>query len=85
MKKWIWICIAAALVIGLFAGVKAYRYWYDHKSPNFEGTLDVYVYPWMEPETVCDSIIASVPPGFNSSKLLENAILSGIHWIVAAE
>ena len=52
MKKWIWICIAAALVIGLFAGVKAYRYWYDHKSPNFEGTLDVYVYPWMEPETV---------------------------------
>ena len=59
MKKWIWICIAAALVIGLFAGVKAYRYWYDHKSPNFEGTLDVYVYPWMEPETVCDSIIAS--------------------------
>ena len=59
MKKWIWICIAAALVIGLFAGVKAYQYWYDHKSPNFEGTLDVYVYPWMEPETVCDSIIAS--------------------------
>ena len=59
MKKWIWICIAAALVIGLFAGVKAYRYWYDHKLPNFEGTLDVYVYPWMEPETVCDSIIAS--------------------------
>jgi len=59
MKKWIWICIAAALVIGLFAGVKAYRYWYDHKSPNFEGALDVYVYPWMEPETVCDSIIAS--------------------------
>ena len=59
MKKWIWICIAAALVIGLFAGVKAYQYWYDHKSPNFEGTLDVYVYPWMEPETVCDSILAS--------------------------
>lgn len=59
MKKWIWICIAAALVIGLFAGVKAYRYWYDHKSPNFEGALDVYVYPWMEPETVCDSILAS--------------------------
>ena len=59
MKKWIWICIAAALVIGLFAGVKAYQYWYDHKSPNFEGALDVYVYPWMEPETVCDSILAS--------------------------
>lgn len=59
MKKWIWICIAAALVIGLFAGVKAYRYWYDHKSPNFEGVVEVYVYPWMEPETVCDSIIAS--------------------------
>ena len=59
MKKWIWICIAAALVIGLFACVKAYQYWYDHKSPNFEGALDVYVYPWMEPETVCDSILAS--------------------------
>ncbi len=59
MKKWIWICVAAALVIGLFAGVKAYQYWYDHKSPNFEGALDVYVYPWMEPETVCDSILAS--------------------------
>ena len=59
MKKWIWICVAAVLAIGLFAGVKAYRYWYDHKSPNFEGALDVYVYPWMEPETVCDSILAS--------------------------
>ena len=59
MQKWIWICIAAALAIGLFAGVKAYQYWYDHKSPNFEGALDVYVYPWMEPETVCDSILAS--------------------------
>ena len=59
MKKWIWICIAAALAIGLFASVKAYRYWYDHKSPNVEGALDVYVYPWMEPETVCDSILAS--------------------------
>ena len=59
MKKWIWICVAAVLAIGLFAGVKAYQYWYDHKSPNFEGALDVYVYPWMEPETVCDSILAS--------------------------
>jgi len=59
MKKKTWIILAVCLVIGLMAGVKAYQYWYDHKASNFEGVLDVYVYPWMEPETVCDSILAS--------------------------
>ena len=59
MKKTTWIILAAVLGVCLFAGVKGYRYWYDHKVPNFEGAIDVYVYPWMEPETVRDSILAS--------------------------
>ena len=59
MKKTTWIILAAVLGVCLFAGVKGYRYWYDHKVPNFEGSIDVYVYPWMEPETVRDSILAS--------------------------
>lgn len=60
MKKTVvGILLGVLLAIGIFAGVKAYRYWYDHKAPNFEGAIDVYVYPWMEPEAVRDSILSS--------------------------
>ncbi|MBQ7709788.1 MAG: endolytic transglycosylase MltG [Bacteroidales bacterium] len=52
---------AIGLGVALFVvgGVKAYRLWYDRKVPNFRGTLEVYIYPWMEPASVCDSILAS--------------------------
>ena len=49
------LCVAAAVV----GGVKAYRMYYDRKVPNFTGKTDLYVYPWMEPQAVCDSILAT--------------------------
>lgn len=49
------LCVAAAVV----GGVKAYQMYYDRKVPNFTGKTDLYVYPWMEPQAVCDSILAS--------------------------
>ena len=58
-KTLLWILLALAVVAGIVAGIAAYRLWYDRKAPNFEGRMDLYVYPWMEPETVCDSILAN--------------------------
>ena len=59
MKKSVWIILALVLAACTVAGVLAYRLWYDRKVPNFRGTMDLYVYPWMDPEAVCDSLIAS--------------------------
>lgn len=46
----------AAVIVG---GSLFYRAWYDRKVPNFSENLELYVYPWMEPATVCDSLVAS--------------------------
>ena len=55
------ISVAAVLAVTLLTvvGIKAYHYWYDRKAPNFNGTTELYIYPWTDPEAVCDSIIAS--------------------------
>ena len=58
-KTFLWIVTGLAAVLLVIAGVCIYRLWYDRKAPNFKGVMDVYVYPWMEPEAVCDSILAS--------------------------
>ena len=50
------IIVAAALVWG---GLYAYAIYYDRKVPNFSGEMDLYVYPGMEADHVCDSILAS--------------------------
>ena len=39
----------AAAVVG---GAYAYRIYYDRKVPNFEGRMELYVYPGMAPEAV---------------------------------
>jgi UPF0755 protein len=49
------LCVAVAVV----GSVKAYQMYYDRKVPNFTGKTDLYVYPWMEPQAVCDSILAT--------------------------
>ena len=49
------LCVAAAVV----GGAHAYRIYYDRKVPNFEGRMELYVYPGMAPEAVRDSILAS--------------------------
>ncbi|MBR4740201.1 MAG: endolytic transglycosylase MltG [Bacteroidales bacterium] len=59
MKKSVWIILALVLAAGTVAGILAYRMWYDRKAPNFRGSMDLYIYPWMDPEAVCDSLIAS--------------------------
>ena len=60
MKKTVlWIILALVAVALGVGGYLAYEYWYDRKAPNFSGEMDVYVYPWMEPETVRDSILSS--------------------------
>lgn len=54
---------AAILVLGLaillFAGIRAYRFWYDRKAPNFKGGVEFYVYPGMEASAVLDTLVAS--------------------------
>ena len=59
MKKSVWIILALVLAACTVAGILAYRMWYDRKAPNFRGSMDLYIYPWMDPEAVCDSLIAS--------------------------
>ena len=59
-RKMIWaVGIAAVLGLLIWGVVVLYRAWYDRKAPNFTGTLEVYVYPWMDPSTVRDSLLAS--------------------------
>ena len=53
------LAIAAGLAAILVAGLHAYRAWYDRKASNFQGVTELYVYPWMQPEQVKDSILAS--------------------------
>ena len=58
MKKTVWIILALVLIACSVAGVAGYRMWYDRKAPNFQGFTDLYIYPWMDPDTVCDTILA---------------------------
>ena len=59
-KMIIWGVVASVvLALAIWGGVSLYRAWYDRKAPNFTETLDLYVYPWMDPETVQDSLLAS--------------------------
>ena len=59
-RKIIWGAIAAVvLALGIWGGVSLYHAWYDRKAPNFTDTLDLYVYPWMDLETVQDSLLSS--------------------------
>ena len=58
-KTVVWALIAIALAVAFAGGIKLYHAWYDRKASNFTGTMDLYVYPWMDPETVKDSLLAS--------------------------
>ncbi len=58
-KTVVWALIAVALAVAFVGGIKLYHAWYDRKASNFTGTMDLYVYPWMDPETVKDSLLAS--------------------------
>lgn len=58
MKKWVWIIVVVVLAALAAGGVMAWHMWYDRKVPNFQGQSDFYVYPWMDAQTVCDSLIA---------------------------
>ena len=56
MKKvLLWIVVLAALAVGASLG---YQYYYDHRIPNFHKGTELYVYPGMDVDTVCDSLIA---------------------------
>ena len=48
--------LVALVVVG---GSIAYRIYYDRKVPNFTGEMDLYVYPGMDADHVCDSILSS--------------------------
>lgn len=58
-KSFVWIFVALVIAACAVGGVLAYHIWYDRKAPNFQGQMDVYVYPWMDAQTVRDSILAS--------------------------
>ena len=59
MKKfWIALCLVVVAVALVCGGLYAYAYYYDHKVPNFTGEMDLYVYPDMEPDALCESILA---------------------------
>ena len=80
MKKGILISVVIlAALLAIIGGIAAYRYWYDRKAPNFNGSEDIYVYPWTDPEAVCDTILshgnvkkaASLRRAFKDVKTLE--------------
>ena len=55
----VWALIGLAAAAAVMGGVALYHAWYDRRSPNFKDTIELYVYPWMEPATVTDSLLAS--------------------------
>lgn len=57
-RRVFWIIAALILAALTVAGIKAYQMWYDRKVPNFEGQTDLYVYPWMDAQSIRDSILA---------------------------
>ena len=60
MKKFFrWVGILLLLAVLAGGGLYGYGLYYDRKVPNFTGEMDLYVYPGMETEHVCDSILAS--------------------------
>ena len=61
MKKRVWVIVlvAALALLAIWGGVALYHAWYDRKAPNFKGSMDLYVYPWMDLEEVTDSLLAS--------------------------
>jgi UPF0755 protein len=60
MKKHvIWIIVALVVASFTVGGIKVHHLWYDRKVPNFKGQMDLYVYPWMDVESIQDSILAS--------------------------
>ena len=60
MKKGLlWAGIGLAALVLLLVGLRISRMIYDRKSPNFTGTIELYVHPDMQPETVLDTILAS--------------------------
>lgn len=58
-KVLFWTGALFPLIPAVLCCILLYRMWYDRKVPNFNARVDVYVYPWMDPESVRDSIIAS--------------------------
>ena len=58
-KRILWRLLSGILVAFVIVGGNfAYQMYYDHKVPNFTGETDLYVYPGMEPEALCDSILS---------------------------
>ena len=53
-----WAGAGLVAVLLLWGGIKAYRLWYDRKVPNFRDRQELYVYPGMAVQEVCDSILA---------------------------
>ena len=54
-KALLWIVILVAIAVGASL---AYRYYYDHRLPNFHKGTELFVYPGMGVEAVCDSLVA---------------------------
>ena len=57
-RIWLWTAVAL-LAAALLGGLLVYPLLYDRKAPNFRDTVELYVYPEMEPLQVRDSILAS--------------------------
>lgn len=58
-KSVLWIVAIAVLAACVYGGIVAYRYYFDRKVPNFTGEIELFVYPDMDAQEVCDSILAS--------------------------
>ena len=57
-KTVIWVGVALAALLLLLGCIQGYRFWYDRRASNFKGAAELYVYPWMEPGEVLDSLLA---------------------------
>ena len=59
-KKWLpWALAGLGVLVLLVGGNRLYRAFYDRKMPNFSGTYEFYVRPYMEPSDVLDTLLRS--------------------------
>lgn len=56
MKKIVYGLLVVALLVGAIVG---YGLYYDRKVPNFDGPVELYVYPSTEVSSALDSLLAS--------------------------
>ena len=60
MKKTVkWTAAALGVLLLGMVAAELWRQYYDRKAPNFTERFELFVHPWMEPESVLDSLLST--------------------------